>query len=288
MVLLSNSTSFATLFEKEADYSIIRTFGCLAYASTLSATRSKFDPRAQPCVFLGYKLYDLARRKFFVSRDVLFFEELFPIHSIKEKGTSISHDFLEQFVIPCPLIDCLEKETIIDLTTAERPISKNTLEDNHGVDDHDPCTEDSEETNSPVQIPITIAPRKSSRQYHPPSYLKDFHCNLTSQRSTPFHLTKYLSYKAYSQHHKNYLFNIASIYEPSYYHQVVKHQTWRKAMVEEIEAMKRTNTWTIVSLPKNHHTVGNKWVYKVKCKLDSTIDRYKARLVEKNYNQQEG
>ena len=52
--------------------------------------------------------------------------------------------------------------------------------------------------------------------------------------------------------------------------------------------MERTNTWTIVSFPKDHHTVGSKWVYKVKCKLDGTIDRYKARLVAKGYNQQEG
>ncbi|KAA0047880.1 Retrovirus-related Pol polyprotein from transposon TNT 1-94 [Cucumis melo var. makuwa] len=124
MVLLSNKTPFATLFEKEADYNIIKTFDCLAYAPTLPANRTKFGPRVQPCVFMGfpssmkgYKLYDIAKKKFFVSRDILFFEELLPFHSIKEKGTFISHDFLEQFVIPCPLFDCLEKETIIDQTT---------------------------------------------------------------------------------------------------------------------------------------------------------------------------
>ncbi|XP_038879273.1 uncharacterized mitochondrial protein AtMg00810-like [Benincasa hispida] len=58
-------------------------------------------------------------------------------------------------------------------------------------------------------------------------------------------------------------------------------------MAEEIEAMERTNTWTIVSLPKNHHTIGSKWVYKVKYKQDGTVDKYKARLVAKSYNQQE-
>ena len=54
MILLSNSTHFATLFKKEANYSIIRTFGYLAYAFTPSVNRSKFDPRAQPCVFRGF------------------------------------------------------------------------------------------------------------------------------------------------------------------------------------------------------------------------------------------
>ncbi|KAA0050317.1 Integrase, catalytic core [Cucumis melo var. makuwa] len=59
-------------------------------------------------------------------------------------------------------------------------------------------------------------------------------------------------------------------------------------MAEEIETRERTKTWTIVSLPKDHHTIGSKWVYKVKYKPDGTIDRYKARLVAKGYSQQEG
>ncbi|KAK4397315.1 Retrovirus-related Pol polyprotein from transposon RE2, partial [Sesamum angolense] len=34
--------------------------------------------------------------------------------------------------------------------------------------------------------------------------------------------------------------------------------------------------------------IGNKWVFKLKLKLDGTVDRYKARLVAKDYNQVEG
>ncbi|KAL0559069.1 hypothetical protein IC582_003658 [Cucumis melo] len=236
----------------------------------------------------GYKLYDIARREFFISRDVLFFEELFPFHSIKEKDIPISHNFLEQFVILSPLFDCLEKEVITNPFTDARSMTEDTLEDSHGANDQNPYTSNSKETNNTNQAPILTMTRKSSWPHHPPSYLKDFRCNLTSQNSTPFPLNQYRSYNAYSQHHRNYLFNVTSIYEPTYYHQAVKHQTWRKAMALEIEATKRINTWTIVSLPKDHHTVGSKWVYKVKCKPDGTIDRYKARLVAKGYNQQEG
>ena len=45
---------------------------------------------------------------------------------------------------------------------------------------------------------------------------------------------------------KNYMFNITSFYELAYYHQAVKHQTWRKAMAKEIETMEKTKTWAIV------------------------------------------
>lgn len=43
-----------------------------------------------------------------------------------------------------------------------------------------------------------------------------------------------------------------------------------------------------MSLPAGHHSVGYKWIYKVKYKADGTVERYKARLVAKGYTQQEG
>ena len=59
-------------------------------------------------------------------------------------------------------------------------------------------------------------------------------------------------------------------------------------MATEIEALEKNNTWDLVSLPLSHKPIGCKWVFKVKYHSDGSIERYKARLVAKDYNQIEG
>ncbi|GAA0184975.1 hypothetical protein LIER_32263 [Lithospermum erythrorhizon] len=55
----------------------------------------------------------------------------------------------------------------------------------------------------------------------------------------------------------------------------------------EIRALEANETWDIVNLPKGSKPIGCRWVYKVKCKPDGSVDKYKAKLVAKGYNQVE-
>jgi len=73
------------LYKIEADFNGLKVFGSLCYASTLSTNRTKFDPRASKCVFIGFKrgtkgyvLLNIQSREIFVSRDVVFYEHVFP------------------------------------------------------------------------------------------------------------------------------------------------------------------------------------------------------------------
>ena len=59
-------------------------------------------------------------------------------------------------------------------------------------------------------------------------------------------------------------------------------------MKEEIESINTNKVWELVDLPSRQRSIGNKWILKIKCKADGSIERYKAQLVAKGYAQEEG
>lgn len=59
-------------------------------------------------------------------------------------------------------------------------------------------------------------------------------------------------------------------------------------MKQELQALEANNTWSLPPLCISKHTIGCKWVYKVKYKSDGTLEKYKARLVAKDFTQQFG
>ena len=65
--------------------------------------------------------------------------------------------------------------------------------------------------------------------------------------------------------------------------EAVYEEKWQKMMNEEIEAIKRNNTWDLTDLPKGAQPIGVKWVYMKKTNADGEVDRYKARLTMKGY-----
>ncbi|CAL2277084.1 unnamed protein product [Prunus armeniaca] len=60
------------------------------------------------------------------------------------------------------------------------------------------------------------------------------------------------------------------------------------AMNVEMDALNKNKTWDLVPLPQGKKAVGCIWVFTLKHKAYSSIDRYKARLVAKGYTQTYG
>jgi len=98
----------------------------------------------------------------------------------------------------------------------------------------------------------------------------------------------FLSNSRFSSRHSAYLASITTTKEPHTYAQAILDPNCQKAMEEEFSALQINQTWTLTSLPAGQKPIGCKWVYKIKYNLDGSIDRYKAHLVAKGYNQIEG
>ena len=58
-----------------------------------------------------------------------------------------------------------------------------------------------------------------------------------------------------------------------------KKEMWSNAMDVEYKALIERNTWELVPRPQHQRVLPSKWVYKIKCNGDGSIERYKARLV---------
>lgn len=305
-------------------------FGCLSYASTICARRSKFDPRAVACIFLGYppgmkgyKLYNIAIGQIFISRDVVFHEKSFPFQPITDVYKHNVDEIFGDFVLPHPLMDIpgsypsssiqnstndIAPPVNLDDFTNDIVVNEHNIAAEHVISDTEQCVNHhcDNTVNLEISVPLSTTDtsvstqqhhdasiQRSTRQHHAPGFLKDYHCNLHINKSylphkTLYPIDSYLSYDQLNLSHQHFFFNVSTAYEPSFFHQVAKNPSWRHAMDEEIAAMERTNTWSIVPLPSGHHAVGCKWIYKIKHKNDGTIDRYNARLVAKGYSQQEG
>jgi hypothetical protein len=79
---------------------------------------------------------------------------------------------------------------------------------------------------------------------------------------------------------------LSSISIPTCYKQAIGHECWQQAMEAELQALEPNHTWDIISCPPHVKPIGSKGVYTVKLKSNGSLDKYKARLVVLD-NQQE-
>lgn len=217
----------------------------------------------------GYKMYDIATKEIFISRDVVFHEHIFLFHSIKTPESMV--DFFPGLVLPKPATELGVSSILPVVPPQTEPSASQVLSDT-------------------VQVALI---RASSRASHPPSYLRDYHCNLLSSNPIDtscalYPLRDYLSYTSLSDKHKNIVLHVSSQYEPKFYHEAVRFPQWRAAMSEELSAMEDNQTWSVVPLPHGKHIVRYRRVYKTKYGSNGSVNRYKARLVAKGYTQHAG
>ena len=94
--MLNGKSPFSVVYGREPSLAHLRSFGCLCYATVLKPS-DKFSEKSEKCVLLGYasgkkayKLLNLENRSILYSRDVKFYETIFP-YKMKQNDLSESH-----------------------------------------------------------------------------------------------------------------------------------------------------------------------------------------------------
>ena len=60
---------------------------------------------------------------------------------------------------------------------------------------------------------------------------------------------------------------------PKNVEEALQDPKWKKAMEEEISALKKNKTWENCQLPKGKKTMGCRWVFRIKYHADGSIER---------------
>ena len=74
-------------------------------------------------------------------------------------------------------------------------------------------------------------------------------------------------------------------HEPSSFKEAMLHLDWQAAMKIEYVVFLTNSTWKLVPKPVNKRIIGCKWIYEWRLKVDGSVDRFKARLIAKGFNQ---
>ncbi|GJU37925.1 zinc finger, CCHC-type containing protein [Tanacetum coccineum] len=87
----------------------------------------------------------------------------------------------------------------------------------------------------------------------------------------------------------SYCFNVEN--DPKTFDEAMKSQDvafWKEAINDEMDSIMGNNTWVLVDLPPGCKSLGCKWIFKRKLKVDGTIEKFKARLVIQGFRQKSG
>lgn len=83
--ILKWKTPYKLLYKRQLEYSTMKVFRCLGYATNIIPHKAKFETRAHKYVFIGFppgqkafRLYNLDTKQIIVSRDAIFYQNIFP------------------------------------------------------------------------------------------------------------------------------------------------------------------------------------------------------------------
>lgn len=280
-----NESPYSLIFHKEPDYKLLKPFGCACYPCLKPYNQHKLQFHTTRCVFLGYsnshKGYKClnSHGRTFISRHVIFNEDLFPFHEGFLNTRSPLKTTINNPSTSFPL--CSAGNSIND---ASIPIIEEENQDETNEEDSQGVTSDTEQTDNGSSEGDTTheeTPDIVQQQNVGESSLDTNTSNAIHTRSkSGIHKPK-LPYIGITETYKDTV-------EPANVKEALTRTLWKEAMQKEFQALMSNKTWILVPYQDQENIVDSKWVFKTKYKSDGSIERRKARLVAKGFQQTAG
>jgi len=94
-----------------------------------------------------------------------------------------------------------------------------------------------------------------------------------------------MSYESLPSEYQAFVTTLQSAHIPKKnWKEAKQNPRWKEAMLEELAALEKNDTWELVPSPPRKKVVDCKCVYTVKQNPEGKVERYKARLVAKGYS----
>ncbi|KAL2935935.1 Retrovirus-related Pol polyprotein from transposon TNT 1-94 [Bienertia sinuspersici] len=273
--VLGNKSPYEVLYNKLPNYKCMRSFGCLVMSYNPDRNHDKFKSRGVPCIFIGYpqnkkgyKLLNLTNNTVLVSRDVRFYEEIYPYKMFNSPRQEINE----------------HKKLMKEAVHVEDGynVGKSVEEEENVIvetNQEDGNSENDEERTEMVQSELEEKEvRRSQRAHKTPLWMGDYYVGNVKEEKCPKKIRGMIDTDV-SESFSCFVAQSEHVSEPKFFKEAVKERKWVDAMNEELDALELNETWKIVDLPEGKTPIGCKWLYKIKYKSDGNIERYKARLV---------
>ncbi|CAN1152028.1 Retrovirus-related Pol polyprotein from transposon TNT 1-94, partial [Linum perenne] len=302
-----------------------KVFGCTVFVHLYAHQRSKLDPRSVKCVLVGYsahkrgyKCYCPHSKKVYHTMDVTFFEAE-PFYSptrlqgettVPESESDpqlwdiIGDPVSENMVLPTiPAVS-----DIVQNAQNEQEISPGEASDSNIVPENvvaprlpvDHVYTRRSKQAAPVSelesqvTPEVVAPVEENERADPVEKNERADLDLPIayrkgvRECTKHPISKCVSYDRLNPTYKAFITTLDNERVPDNIHEALNNPKWREAVRDEIQALEKNNTWSLVMLPPGKKTVDCKWIFSIKYKADGSIERFKARLVARGFTQSYG
>lgn len=243
----------------------LRVIGCRCFSLIKDGSNDKLSQRSQEARLVGYDEKTKGFRlwngnRIYVARDVKFHEDIIPTRTpdaapTEDEELTETSDFEPES----------EYEFSQDSTHTQLQIS-----DGDAIADITDASDTILQDSSDVE-PSTVASEARVAEVRSSTSVKTQPDNFQDIEWGPYGLAL-----------------VATESEPKTIRQAfnsTKATEWKKAVQSEYDSLMKNETWELCTLPKDRKAITNRWVFKVKHNPDGSVNKYKARLVARGFNQ---